>query len=41
MHTNLAAVSMFILAAIYKLRWGDDDTPPAEARSKVPDPGPR
>ena len=27
MHTNLAAVSLFILAAIYPLRW-DDDTPP-------------
>ena len=26
MHTNLAAVSLFILAAIYPLRW-DDDTP--------------
>ena len=28
MHTNLAAVSLFILAAIYPLRWDDDDTPP-------------
>ena len=27
MHTNLAAVSLFILSAIYPLRW-DDDTPP-------------
>ena len=27
MHTNLAAVSLFILVAIYPLRW-DDDTPP-------------
>lgn len=26
MHTNLAAVSLFILSAIYPLRW-DDDTP--------------
>lgn len=26
MHTNLADVSLFILAAIYPLRW-DDDTP--------------
>lgn len=24
MRTNLAAVSLFILAAIYPLRWGDD-----------------
>ena len=27
MYTNLTAVSLFILAAIYPLRW-DDDTPP-------------
>ena len=27
MHTNLTAVSLFILAAIYPLRW-DDGTPP-------------
>ena len=26
MHTNLAAVSLFIMTAIYPLRW--DDTPP-------------
>lgn len=26
MHTNLAAVSLFIMTAIYPLRW-DDDTP--------------
>lgn len=36
MHTNLAAVSMFILSAIYPLRW-DDDTPPMsdERREEV------
>ena len=36
MHTNLAAVSLFILAAIYPLRW-DDDTPPLsdERREEV------
>lgn len=36
MHTNLAAVSLFILSAIYPLRW-DDDTPPmtAERREEV------
>ena len=36
MHTNLAAVSLFILAAIYPLRW-DDDTPPMsdERREEV------
>lgn len=35
MHTNLAAVSLFILAAIYPLRW--DDTPPMsdERREEV------
>lgn len=35
MHTNLAAVSMFILSAIYPLRW--DDTPPMtdERREEV------
>ena len=36
MHTNLAAVSLFILSAIYPLRW-DDDTPPMpdERREEV------
>ena len=36
MHNNLAAVSLFILAAIYPLRW-DDDTPPMsdERREEV------
>lgn len=36
MHTNLDAVSMFILFAIYPLRW-DDDTPPMsdERREEV------
>lgn len=36
MHTNLNAVSLFILAAIYPLRW-DDDTPPLsdERREEV------
>ena len=35
MHTNLAAVSLFILTAIYPLRW--DDTPPMsdERREEV------
>ena len=36
MHTHLAAVSLFILSAIYPLRW-DDDTPPMtdERREEV------
>ena len=36
MHTNLAAVSMFILSTIYPLRW-DDGTPPMsdERREEV------
>lgn len=36
MHTNLAAVSLYILSAIYPLRW-DDDTPPMsdERREEV------
>ena len=36
MHTNLTAVSLFILAAIYPLRW-DDDAPPLsdERREEV------
>ena len=36
MHTNLMAVSLFILAAIYPLRW-DDNTPPMsdERREEV------
>ena len=36
MHTNLVAVSLFILAAIYPLRW-DDDAPPLsdERREEV------
>lgn len=36
MHTNLAAVSLFILSAIYPLRW-DDGTPPMsdERREEV------
>ena len=36
MHTNLAAVSLFILAAIYPLRW-DDNAPPLsdERREEV------
>ena len=36
MHTNLAAASLFILAAIYPLRW-DDDAPPLsdERREEV------
>lgn len=36
MHTNLIAVSLFILSAIYPLRW-DDDTPPMtdECREEV------
>ena len=35
MHTNLAAVSLFIMTAIYPLRW--DDTPPMsdERREEV------
>ena len=35
MHTNLAAVSLFIMTAIYPLRW--DDTPPMsdECREEV------
>ena len=32
MHTNLAAVSMFILSAIYPLRWDDDITPMSDER---------
>ena len=28
MHTNLTAVSLFILSAIYPLRWDDDSNPP-------------
>lgn len=37
MHTNLAAVSLFILSAIYPLRWDDDDAPPLsdECREEV------
>lgn len=37
MHTKLAAVSIFILSAIYQLRWDDDDTPPMsdERREEV------
>ena len=36
MHTNLAAVSLFILAAIYPLRWDDDTTPMSdECREEV------
>lgn len=36
MYTNLAAASLFILSAIYPLRW-DDDTPPMtdERREEV------
>ena len=36
MHTNLTAVSLFILVAIYPLRW-DDDSPPLsdERREEV------
>ena len=36
MHTNLTAVSLFIIAAIYPLRW-DNDTPPMtdERRAEV------
>ena len=36
MYTNLTAVSLFILTAIYPLRW-DDDTPPmtGERREEV------
>ena len=36
MHTNLAAVSLFILSAIYPLRW-DDNAPPLsdERREEV------
>lgn len=32
MHTNLAAVSLFILAAIYPLRWDDDTLPMSDER---------
>lgn len=32
MHTNLAAVSLFILSAIYPLRWGDDTPPMSDER---------
>ena len=32
MHTNLAAVSLFILSAIYPLRLDDDPTPLTEER---------
>lgn len=32
MHTNLAAVSLFILSAIYPLRWDDDPTPLTDER---------
>ena len=32
MHTNLAAVSMFILTAIYPLRLDDDPTPLTDER---------
>ena len=32
MHTNLAAVSLFILTAIYPLRWDDDSTPLSDER---------
>ena len=32
MHTNLAAVSMFILTALYPLRLDDDPTPLTEER---------
>ena len=32
MHTNLAAVSMFILTALYPLRLDDDHTPLADER---------
>ena len=32
MHTNLAAVSLFILSAIYPLRWDDDSTPLTDER---------
>lgn len=37
MHTNLAAVSLFILFAIYPLWWDDDDPPPMsdERREEV------
>lgn len=36
MHTNLTAASLFILSAIYPLRW-DEDTPPLsdERREEV------
>lgn len=32
MHTNLAAVSLFILAAIYPLYWDADAPPPSDER---------
>ena len=32
MHTNLTAVSLFILSAIYPLRWDDDAPPMADER---------
>ena len=32
MHTNLAAVSLFILSAIYPLRWDDDTQPMSDER---------
>lgn len=32
MHTNLAAVSLFILTAIYPLWWGDDTPPMSDER---------
>ena len=36
MHTNLTAVSLFILTAIYPLRFGDDSPPlPDERREEI------
>lgn len=32
MHTNLKAVSLFILSAIYPLRWDDDTQPMSDER---------
>ena len=35
MHTNLAAVSLFILSAIYPLRWDDTPSMTDERREEV------
>lgn len=35
MHTNLTAVSLFILSAIYPLRWDDGTPPMSDERREV------